>query len=236
MLSPKYQPVAMKLLPLGVVVEEGQGLRPPQPTALLAFNRAVLQSTFLLKLASLPVCASLAPVVLRREVSRRGDMLQFSASFLGLACLGSPPSALGVAELPQSFLRQTGSQGRRRLPLCAFFSFSFLRPQQLSCVAVREQNHGPRRAAAMGHFLCGRASAGVQPSGPEPKGSPLSPPASSPLPPRASHRRALRAARCWGVSGIQFINSKNCRFLFFLPLHLLSPQSKTAAASQETAP
>lgn len=33
------------------------------------------------------------------------------------------------------------------------------------------------------------------------------------------------------MSGIQFINSKNCRFLFFHPLHLLSPQSKTAAAS-----
>lgn len=55
----KYQPVAMKLLSLGVMVRGGQGLCPPQPVALLAFNCAILQMTFLPKLASLPVCMSL---------------------------------------------------------------------------------------------------------------------------------------------------------------------------------
>lgn len=51
------------------MVKEGQGLHPPQPTALLAFNCAILQITFLPKLASLPVCTSLVPVVLQRGVT-----------------------------------------------------------------------------------------------------------------------------------------------------------------------
>lgn len=72
---------------------------------------------------------------------------------------------------------------------------------------------------------------GCSPRVPNPRDLPLSSPPSSPL---ASPRilSTVHATRCWGVSGIQFINSKNCRFLFFLPLHLLLPQSKTAAASQ----
>lgn len=56
----KDQPVAMKLLSLGVMVRGGRGLHPPQPAALLAFNCAILQMTFLPQLASLPVCMSLA--------------------------------------------------------------------------------------------------------------------------------------------------------------------------------
>lgn len=101
MLCPKYQQASSEIAAccnevssLGVMVKEGQGLCPPQPTALLAFNCAILQITFLPKLASLLVCMSLVPVVLQREVSRMGDMLQggiqFSASSLSLACMGSP--------------------------------------------------------------------------------------------------------------------------------------------------
>ena len=62
----------MKLSSLGVRVREGQGLRPPQPTALLAFNCVILWIAFLPRLASLPVCMSLAPVVLQREASQMG--------------------------------------------------------------------------------------------------------------------------------------------------------------------
>lgn len=73
-------------------------------------------------------------------------------------------------------------------------------------------------------------AAGAQSSSPQPKRPPLSSPSRSPLPPRASCPRALHATRC--TAGIPFINSKNCRLLFFIPLHLLSPQSNTAAAFQ----
>lgn len=67
--SPEIAACCNEVSSLGVMVKEGPGLHPPQPTALLAFNCAILQITFLPKLASLPVCTSLVPVVLQRGVT-----------------------------------------------------------------------------------------------------------------------------------------------------------------------
>lgn len=85
----KYQPVEMRLLSLCVMVREGQGLCPLQPVALQAFSCAIYRSLFS---PDLLLCLYACPS--QREVSRGGDMLQSgiycSASFLSLACMGSP--------------------------------------------------------------------------------------------------------------------------------------------------
>lgn len=102
------------------MVGEGQGPCPPQPTPLLAFSCAVLQITFLPKPASLPVCMPLAPVVLPREVSWVGDVLQFSASSLSLACVGSPGLRWGPESPRKALSVRQGIRGGAAFPRVHF--------------------------------------------------------------------------------------------------------------------
>lgn len=81
------------------------------------------------------------------------------------------------------------------------------------CIPVKQQNWD----TAMGHFLCLGSPA---------QGPPLAPSA-SPLPPCTQAVHATVLGSVWNP----VYEQSNRRFLFFLPFHLLLPQSKAAAAS-----